>query len=1311
MGKLKRAFINTKTFIAKWQKVLALSFVCLFILSSISIYFTFVKKAYAATCGGAVVCACGDTVTSDYVVPANLSCGFTNASALTVGASNITIDGNGHSISVFIPFSNKGIKNIGYSNVTIKNFSNISGYQDAVYFSGVGTDHGLIKDNTIGKAIRLEVGSDYTIVQNNTVTSAGIALTGVSNVTVTGNTASSGSYGIQLSSSTGNAISGNTTNSNTSSGIYLASSTGNTISNNTSNSNTAGSGIYLTASTGNTILGNTANSNTYGINLVTSSTSNTVTSNAMSSNTSYALNMDDASMDNTITGTTNTTNGKTIIIQNGISDQTFDGNTLGGIALFWCTGCDNVTVQNATLETNVRRGIYLKNTNHSTVQNITMSLAIIPDASLGGITLDGSSSNIITGNNISNAATNRIVINGIYVTGGSGNIISNNITSSCASHGIHVNSSNNNTISGNIASNSTLNSTMFSGVGIGINGGSGNTLTSNTTNFNPGSGVEITGTNHILTGNIASYNNIGINLSTTGTALTGNTMLNNKIAISGNNSSNTYFSNQFLYNTSGGMVTFNNVTRVKNLNDSVSFDINMLDGKYATCSDCTYSITTNPSETVTANKSADNVTGSFTATQPGTYSLVVNVTDTVGNTTKDSYYYYIDSTSETVRYYPRMIHPTHGQPYGTGVDNGVLLRTPPASSEIIECTGWVDAAVDTLPNHPMAFITDINAHIRYRADTTGTTYLGFDRIFDYLWVDPSIKYLIPNTVSPNSALVDHDFAINWSMDNYYDWYRVNAKMRLSTTAITQWLTSPSQPSYDDFNIAYTTSPEITSVSNRDIYILSATALPGDTSVSSITLENPHSYAASTTLGLGANHPFMNNTVNTINSNGTMSVTTPSVLAGETLTISQTGLSVTPPSGSVSASVADDLADINYHNSAIASINITGIDRETNLNNNSNSSMVITPSQATVDVAIDTWSQTGNYYKKWTETSTTHNVNTAHTIGDLRPGQNYHLIINDVYDQSLLADGSGQVSFTYSGGFSTKTFELEEVPAAPTMGSSTALSTGSIRWSFVDNADNETGFKLYTSSDELKITDPTIDLTYIDEASLLENTQYTRYVTAYNTSGESLDSSTDAVYTLVGSPTGFTGTTSQTSVGLSVSSFANDTAGSSGYYFFQSGNEENHNSGWTQSNTWTDTDLSPNTSYTWAVKYRNGDGVVTSTASFTSNTLSLKIPTEIPIVTSPIVKPVVTSQIAGFLQDAYISLNIKDNAVTDSNPASEALDYLNKAKKASSNTEGYKGNRDWVATDYLFIGGVLALGLSTVFIIGRYRRKKQTDPLE
>ncbi len=209
----------------------------------------------------------------------------------------------------------------------------------------------------------------------------------------------------------------------------------------------------------------------------------------------------------------------------------------------------------------------------------------------------------------------------------------------------------------------------------------------------------------------------------------------------------------------------------------------------------------------------------------------------------------------------------------------------------------------------------------------------------------------------------------------------------------------------------------------------------------------------------------------------------------------------------------------------------------------------------------------------------------------------------------LKDGSNDQWFQYkttltSNGANTPTvseliFSFGAPPSNPTIGTPTALSSSSIRWNFTDNADNETGFKIYTTTSNLVASSSSSNLTYIDETGLSENTQYARHVRAYNEFGDSANSSLSSyIYTLVDPPTNFTATTiSSDSIALSVDSFPNSSAGSSGYYFSRAG----ANSGWIQNNSWTDTALSCGTSYDYSVKYRNGDGVDTSAVSLTVST--------------------------------------------------------------------------------------------------------------
>jgi parallel beta-helix repeat protein len=128
----------------------------------------------------------------------------------------------------------------------------------------------------------------------------------IQNMQIDGNKAAytrSYNYGIYLSSSSDNTITGNTCNNNSSNGIRFDSSNDNTITGNTCNNN-SGNGIrFDSSSNDNTVTGNTCNNNNYsGIYLYSSSSNNTIIGNICKNN-DYGIRLQ-ASSNNMITGNT-----------------------------------------------------------------------------------------------------------------------------------------------------------------------------------------------------------------------------------------------------------------------------------------------------------------------------------------------------------------------------------------------------------------------------------------------------------------------------------------------------------------------------------------------------------------------------------------------------------------------------------------------------------------------------------------------------------------------------------------------------------------------------------------------------------------------------------------------------------------------------------------------------------------------------------------------------------------------------------------------------------------------------------------------
>jgi hypothetical protein len=117
---------------------------------------------------------------------------------------------------------------------------------------------------------------------------------------------------------------------------------------------------------------------------------------------------------------------------------------------------------------------------------------------------------------------------------------------------------------------------------------------------------------------------------------------------------------------------------------------------------------------------------------------------------------------------------------------------------------------------------------------------------------------------------------------------------------------------------------------------------------------------------------------------------------------------------------------------------------------------------------------------------------------LTPGVSYRYKVRAV--NALTASGfTPEISIT-----------TDDPPAAPSDLTATAVGTTSIRLNWVDNADNETGFKVYESTDGIsfsKIADLGVDIRTYLRTGLISNTQYWYRVYATNSSGDSAASNT------------------------------------------------------------------------------------------------------------------------------------------------------------------------------------------------------------
>ena len=296
--------------------------------------------------------ACGDTITADTTLDANMTCGGVSSHAINIGADNITLDCGGFTLTGDLSPDNIGVDNVGYDGVTVKN-CNVTNFETGIHF-GSGANNAIITDNTANAnstGFHIQNGSSYTVTGNTTNSSIvlpgnaggyGMFITDLSDSNIADNIASSNTYdGIKLSSGLGNnTITGNTTNFDRF-GIALDGISNNTLTNNTTDSNIYG--IIISGGANNTLTGNIANSNRYGIQIGGSS-SNTLTGNTTNSN-SVGIVLGTASF-NTLTGNTANSN---------VNNPTIDFSGYG-IYIF-SSSCSNILTNNTT-DFNAKGGVF-----------------------------------------------------------------------------------------------------------------------------------------------------------------------------------------------------------------------------------------------------------------------------------------------------------------------------------------------------------------------------------------------------------------------------------------------------------------------------------------------------------------------------------------------------------------------------------------------------------------------------------------------------------------------------------------------------------------------------------------------------------------------------------------------------------------------------------------------------------------------------------------------------------------------------------------------------------------------------------------
>ena len=512
--------------------------------------------------------SCGDTITTDTTLTSNLTC---NGTALTIGADNITLDGNGYSIVGNGSTYYYGVYDNGHTNVTVKN----------------------TKFDNFTIAISFVNNSNNCIAFNNTINNskkAGIHVNDSINVNISYNHIYDTVWDSSGSDDRGFC---DLNDEDTESNILICYSNNTTINHNymKSSLSTSGIGNHDGAEAGITI--RYSNYTTASYNTLYNTGDNYGFRIYYTNHDNYTYNLVNGTPD----GTTQNTNDGFIVLTNysNFSHNTIFGGSEWGIFMSPGPGnSHNNYIYNNTIYNINYVGIRIINNNYNNTvdsntiynvgdvgidiamnsQNNTVKNNIIHDSNKGiGVGYDPYHPN--SGLNINNRIINNIVYsnnNGIYLdSSASNNIIINNTANYNKIDGIRLEHSSNNIITNNNGSNNKID-------GIRLEYSSNNIITNNNGSNNGEWGVVLwTDCNYNnISNNILSHNT-GPNYDGRGLVVyhsSNNNVVNNTafsneldgIHLTSNSNNNKVINNTAFSNELNGIwVDSKNITIVNNI--------------------------------------------------------------------------------------------------------------------------------------------------------------------------------------------------------------------------------------------------------------------------------------------------------------------------------------------------------------------------------------------------------------------------------------------------------------------------------------------------------------------------------------------------------------------------------------------------------------------------------------------------------------------------------------------------------------------------------------------------------------------------
>lgn len=253
------------------------------------------------------------------------------------------------------------------------------------------------------------------------------------------------------------------------------------------------------------------------------------------------------------------------------------------------------------------------------------------------------------------------------------------------------------------------------------------------------------------------------------------------------------------------------------------------------------------------------------------------------------------------------------------------------------------------------------------------------------------------------------------------------------------------------------------------------------------------------------------------------------------------------------------------------------------------------------------------------------------------------------------------------------------PSAPSALSLSSKGIHSLSWQWTDNSNFEEGFLLrFLTGGIAGSSNLSAGTSNYETTGLNENTLYRIALKSFKGEKYSSEINSETICTLAPPPYNFEASSTDLKNSLSVTSFANDSLGQSGYYFINK--TKNTNSGWINTNSFEDSSLDNNTTYEYQVNQRNQDGIESGVICSSSDEC---VPRSGASLTKTTLAPV-PSEISATATRETVDLTTK--RFNNDNVASSGYYFENKTKGTNS---GWKTENFWQETglrcgeEYLF----------------------------